>query len=135
MILKPARSNARDTAASCVTTSLQLRPCSIIEMTAPSCPCALRNRFSVASMSWLECPGRGCATDVLPADFAMPIFVPYPRRYSFLTCGSGLLGARWVALTRYLLYGGGYSKAQHLQVAAARNVLSDRNFLDGEEYL
>src|SRR6266851_2919749 len=45
-ILKPARSSARDTAASWVTTSAQSRPDSIIAITPASWPCARRNRLS-----------------------------------------------------------------------------------------
>lgn len=42
--LKPARSSARDTAASWVTTSAQSRPSSIIAITPRICPSARRNR-------------------------------------------------------------------------------------------
>src|SRR5258708_7000386 len=53
-ILKPARSSARDTAASWVTTSGQGRPCSTIVITPASWPWARRNRFrtAVRPSSW-----------------------------------------------------------------------------------
>lgn len=50
-ILKPARSKARDTAASWVTTSLHSRPCSIIAMTPASWPCARRNLLRTAAIA------------------------------------------------------------------------------------
>src|ERR1039457_4238848 len=50
MILKPARSSARDAAASCVTTSAQSRPSSIILMTPPIWPCARRSRLSTLAI-------------------------------------------------------------------------------------
>src|SRR5271163_202592 len=60
-------------------TSLQLRPCSIIVMTAPSCPYALRNRLRVASMSWLACTEFACAEcGVTPACFVIPLLYHTP---------------------------------------------------------
>ena len=50
MILKPARSSARDAAASCVTTSAQSRPSSIILMTPPIWPCARLSRLSTLAI-------------------------------------------------------------------------------------
>src|SRR5436190_13339180 len=48
-ILKPARSSARDTAASWVTTSVQSRPDSTMAMTPASWPWARRRRLSTAA--------------------------------------------------------------------------------------
>ena len=50
MILKPARSSARDAAASCVTTSAQSRPSSIILMTPPTWPWARRSRLITSAI-------------------------------------------------------------------------------------
>ena len=50
MILKPARSSAREAAASCVTTSAQSRPSSIILMTPPTWPWARRSRLITSAI-------------------------------------------------------------------------------------
>ena len=50
MILKPARSSARDAAASWVTTSAQSRPSSIILMTPPTWPWARRSRLITSAI-------------------------------------------------------------------------------------
>ena len=56
MMVKPARSRARDAAASCVTTSAQSRPSSIILITPPIWPCARLSRLiAEASVSLSVC--------------------------------------------------------------------------------
>jgi glyoxalase/bleomycin resistance protein/dioxygenase superfamily protein len=56
MMVKPARSRAREAAASCVTTSAQSRPSSIILITPPIWPCARLSRLiAVAIVSLSVC--------------------------------------------------------------------------------